>query len=73
MISLAIGILWLAIGVIVLGGVIFLALWGVRQIVTVPPNVEKAIWAVFLILVLIYLLMAVEGGSLPHPNLLQMR
>jgi hypothetical protein len=27
------------------------------------------VWAVFGILILIYLLMAVEGGTLPHPAL----
>jgi hypothetical protein len=69
MIGLAIGILWLAIGVIVLGAILYILFWAVRMFFPIPPNVEKAVWAVFGILILIYLLMAVEGGSLPHPAL----
>lgn len=64
MINLAIAILWFALGVIILGAIIWVALWAVRQFLPVPAPVEKVIWAVFLILVLIYLLMAIQGGGL---------
>ncbi len=69
MVSLAIGILWLAIGVIILGGVIWIALWAIGQVVSIHPAIPKVVWAVFGILVLIYILSLLEGGGLPHPNL----
>ena len=73
MISLAIGILWLCIGIIILGAIIAVLFWAVRMFFPIPPNVEKAVWEVFGILILIYLLMAIEGGTLPHPALFQIR
>jgi hypothetical protein len=66
MISLAISILWLAIGVIILGGVIYLGLMAVRTFVPVDARIERAIWLVFFILVLIYVLLALQGGALPR-------
>jgi hypothetical protein len=63
MISLAIGILWFALGVLILGCIVYVALWAVRQVLEVPAVVEKVVWAVFLILVLIYLLMTIQGGG----------
>jgi hypothetical protein len=71
MIAIAIGILWLVIGIIILGAVIYILLWAIRTFVPsgVSPRIEQAIWAVFGILVLIYLLTVIEGGgTLPHPN-----
>jgi hypothetical protein len=70
MINLAVGILWLIIGIIVLGAVIWILLWAIRTFVApagLEPRIEQAIWAVFAILVLIYLLTAIAGGGLPHP------
>jgi len=70
MISLAIGILWLCIGIIILGAIIYVLFWAIRQFFAIPPRVEAAVWAVFGILILIYLLTAVAGGGgLPHPAL----
>lgn len=67
MISLAIGILWLAIGVIILGGVIYLALMAIKIFVPVDPRVEQAVWVVFFILILIYVLTLLAGGA-PFPH-----
>jgi hypothetical protein len=68
MIPLAISILWLLIGVIILLGVIWLALYIVRLFVAIPDPVEKAIWAIALILCLIGALSLLAGGgaTLPH-------
>lgn len=62
MISLAIEILEFAIGVIIVAGCIFLAFWGIKQIVPIPPVVEKLVWVVFGIVCLIFLLIALNGS-----------
>jgi hypothetical protein len=71
MIAIAIGILWLCIGVIILGGIIFIALRVVRTFWgNMDARVDQAVWAIFGILILIYVLEAVVGGGgLPHPQL----
>ena len=63
MVSLAIAILWFALGVIILAAIILVALWGIRQFMPIPPRVEQLVWVVFLILVLIYLLTTIAGGG----------
>ncbi len=71
MIALAISILWLLIGVIVLLGVVWLALYVVKLFAQVPTPIEQAIWAIVLILCLIGVLtlLAGGGGNLHFPSL----
>jgi peptidoglycan biosynthesis protein MviN/MurJ (putative lipid II flippase) len=71
MINLAVGILWLCIGVIILGGVIWIALNVIRRFFPgMDANIDYAVWAIFGILILIYVLLAVAGGGgLPNPQL----
>ena len=64
MIGLAISILWLLIGVIVLLGVVWLALYVVKLFVAIPAPIEKAVWAIVLILCLIGALTLLAGGGL---------
>lgn len=70
MIALAISILWLLIGVIVLLGVVWLALYVVKLFAEIPVPVERAVWAIVLILILIaaLTLLAGGGGSLRVPS-----
>ncbi len=63
MIELAISILWLLIGVIILLGVVWLALYVVKMFTEIPAPVEKAIWAIVLILCLIGALTLLAGGG----------
>ena len=63
MIELAISILYLLIGVIVLLGVVWLALYVVKLFVSLPDPIEKAIWAIVLILCLIGALSLLAGGG----------
>jgi hypothetical protein len=63
MISLAIAILWLLIGIIVLLGVVWLALYVVKLFIGIPATIEKAIWAIVLILCLIGALTLLAGGG----------
>ena len=63
MVSLAISILWLLIGIIVLLGVVWLALYVVKLFVAIPDPIEKAVWAIVLILCLIGALTLLAGGG----------
>ena len=73
MIALAISLLWFLIGVVVLAAIIWFVLYGLKTVagLPIPPRIEQGIWFVFLILVIIYLLMAVAGSgvSMPTPHL----
>jgi hypothetical protein len=70
-IGLAISILWLLIGVIILLGVVWIALYVVKLFMALPQPVERAIWAIALILCLIgaLTLLAGGGGSMHFPRL----
>lgn len=71
MLHLAIAILWLCIAIIILGAVIWIALSVVRRFFpNMDPNIDYAVWAIFGILILIYVLTALVGGGLPSPNTL---
>jgi hypothetical protein len=71
MVALAISILWLLIGVIILLGVIWLALYVLKLFLPIPERVEQAIWAIALILCLIgaLTLLAGGGGSIRFPSI----
>lgn len=70
MVSLAISILWLAIGIIVLCGCIWLLIYAVKMFMPVPQRVEQLVWVIVLILCLIggLTLLAGGGGSLSVPS-----
>jgi len=72
MIELAISILWLALGIIILLGVVWLVLYGIKVFTPIPPRIEQLVWIVVLILILIAVLslLAGHGGSL-RPSLLR--
>ncbi len=65
MISLAISILWFLIGLIVILGVVWLALYVIGMFVELPARVVQAIWAIILILILIGALSMLAGGGSP--------
>jgi hypothetical protein len=67
MLAMAIQVLWLLIGVIVLGAIIWLAIYVIKKVIepqTIPPKVEQAVWLVFLLLILIAVLTLLAGGSI---------
>jgi hypothetical protein len=64
MIALALSILWLLIGVIVLLAVVWLALYVIKLFAPVPDPIEKAVWAIVLILCLIGALTILSGGDI---------
>ena len=65
MIGLAIAFLWFLIGVVILAGIIWLVLYGVKTIagIPVPARLEQAVWFIFFILILIYALYALGGSG----------
>jgi hypothetical protein len=65
MIDIAIGLLWLLLGVVIICGVIYFVLYVLKQVmaISIPPRVEQAIWLCVLILVMIGLLSLIAGGS----------
>jgi hypothetical protein len=63
MIELAISILWLLIGVIVLLGVVWLAIYVVQLFLPLPGRIVQAIWCIVLILCLIGVLSLLAGGG----------
>lgn len=69
MIALAISVLWLAIGILVLCGCIWLLLYAVKLFIQIPARIEQLIWVIVLILCLIGGLTLLSGGggfAVPH-------
>jgi hypothetical protein len=53
MASMAISVLWFLIGLIVLAGVIYLAIWVIEQFIfPIPEQVKKGVWVIVLLLAL---------------------
>jgi len=70
MISLAIQILWLLIGVLVLLGVLWLVFYALDNFgLVVPPNIRNGIYIIVLILIVIAGLTLLAGGNLHAPSL----
>ena len=70
MISLAIQILWLLIGVLVLLGVLWLVFYALESFgLPIPANIKQGIYIIVLILVVIAGLTLLAGGSLHTPSL----
>jgi hypothetical protein len=64
MIDIAIGFLWLLVGIIVLLGVTYLFFYVVKMMgVAIPPRVEQGVYLIILILIIIYALTIVAGGG----------
>lgn len=64
MLAIAIGVLWFLIGVIVLAGVVYLAIWVIENFIRpIPEKVKQGIWVIVLLLALIALLIVLSGGG----------
>lgn len=63
MLGLAISILWLAIGIIVVCGCVWLLIYAVKLFIPIPPRIEQLIWVIILILCLIAALTLLAGGG----------
>lgn len=70
MISLAISVLWLLIGIICLAGVVWLVIYGIEFFVTpIPARLKQGIWFIILLLCVIGALTLLAGGSFHGPML----
>ena len=64
MATIALSILWFLVGLIILAGVVYLAIWVIEQFVSpIPERVKQGVWVVILLLALIYLISVLVGGS----------
>lgn len=64
MVNIAINILWFLIGLIILAGIIYLAIWVIESFVTpIPEKIKQGIWVIVLLLALIALITALAGGG----------
>jgi len=64
MLEMAIGVLWFLVGVIVLAGIVYLAIWVVENFIyPIPEKVKQGIWVIVLIVALIALLTIFVGGG----------
>jgi len=64
MVGIAISVLWFLIGLIVLCGIIYLAIWVIESFVTpIPPKIKQGVWVIVLLLALIALLTMLLGGG----------
>ena len=67
MASIAISVLWFLVGLIVLCGVVYLAIWVIESFVTpIPAKIKQGVWVIILLLALIALITAVMGGGGPR-------
>lgn len=64
MLSIAISVLWFLIGLIVLAGIIYLAIWVIESFIhPIPERVKQGVWVIVLLLALIALLTVLVGGG----------
>jgi heme A synthase len=64
MASIAIGVLWFLIGLIILAGVVWLAIWVIEKFIyPIPERVKQGVWVIILLLALIYLITILAGGG----------
>jgi heme A synthase len=64
MAAMAISVLWFLIGLIILAGVVYLAIWVIEQfIIPIPEKIKQGIWVVILLLAIIALITAIVGGG----------
>jgi hypothetical protein len=67
MVAMAISVLWFLIGLIVLCGIVYIAIWVVESFVyPIPEKVKQGVWVIVLLLALIALLSVLVGGGSFH-------
>jgi hypothetical protein len=69
MAAMAVQVLWFLIGLIILCGVVYLAIWVIEQFIQpIPEKVKQGVWVIVLLLAIIALITAIAGGGLHLSN-----
>jgi formate hydrogenlyase subunit 3/multisubunit Na+/H+ antiporter MnhD subunit len=64
MLAIAINVLYFLIGLIILAGIVYLAIWVIEQFIyQIPERVKQGVWVIVLLLALIALLTVLAGGG----------
>jgi hypothetical protein len=64
MAGMAISVLWFLIGLIILCGIIYLAIWVIESfVIAIPEKIKQGVWVIVLLLALIALIGALMGGG----------
>jgi hypothetical protein len=64
MVAMTIDVLWFLVGLILLCGVVYLAIWVIEKFIQpIPEKVKQGVWVIVLLLALIALLTALLGGG----------
>jgi len=64
MAAMAINVLYFLIGLIILAGVVYLAIWVIESFIfPIPEKVKQGIWVIILLLALIALITVLAGGG----------
>lgn len=67
MIAIAVNVLWFLIGLIILAGIVYLAIWVIESFIyPIPERVKQGVWVIVLLLALIALLTVLVGGGSFH-------
>ena len=67
MTGIAVSVLWFLIGLIILCGIVYLAIWVIESfIMVIPERIKQGIWVIVLLLALIFLITALTGGGVTH-------
>jgi hypothetical protein len=70
MAAMAVNILWFLVGLIILCGIVYLAIWVIEQfVIAIPEKVKQGVWVIILLLALIALIGAVAGGGFHFPSI----
>lgn len=70
MLSIAIDVLWFLIGLIILCGIVYLAIWVIENFVRpIPERVKQGVWVIVLLLALIALLTMLLSTGAGGPRL----
>lgn len=65
MLEMAIGVLWFLIGLIILAGIVYLAIWVIESFIyPIPEKVKQGIWVIVLLLAIIALITVLAGGGM---------
>ena len=65
MLEMAIAVLWFLVGIVVLAGIVYLAMWVIESFIyPIPVKVKQGIWVIVLLLALIALITVLAGGGM---------